>query len=56
MALGLDLGDDENRLNPTWVAAVGALLDEVVRKIVGWLPGSRSVEEAMAPFEAVSTS
>ncbi len=26
----LDLGDDENRFNPTWVEAVGALLDEVV--------------------------
>lgn len=25
----LDLGDDENRFNPTWLAAVGALLDEV---------------------------
>ena len=28
--LVLDLGDDENRLNPTWVGAVTALLDEVV--------------------------
>ena len=25
----LDLGDDENRFDPTWVGAVGALLDEV---------------------------
>lgn len=25
----LDLGDDENRFNPPWLAAVGALLDEV---------------------------
>jgi enoyl-CoA hydratase/carnithine racemase len=25
----LNLGDDENRFNPTWVAAVGAALDEV---------------------------
>ena len=25
----LDLGDDENRFNPPWVASVGALLDEV---------------------------
>jgi len=28
--LVLDLGDDENRFNPTWVGAVTALLDEVV--------------------------
>jgi enoyl-CoA hydratase/carnithine racemase len=27
--LVLDLGDDENRFNPTWVASVNALLDEV---------------------------
>jgi len=27
--LVLDLGDDENRFNPTWVGAVTALLDEV---------------------------
>lgn len=27
--LVLDLGDDENRFNPTWVGAVSALLDEV---------------------------
>ena len=27
--LVLDLGDDENRFNPEWVGAVGALLDEV---------------------------
>ena len=26
----LDLGDDENRFNPTWVSQVDALLDEVV--------------------------
>ena len=26
----LDLGDDENRFNPTWVGAVTALLDEVI--------------------------
>ena len=26
----LDLGDDENRFNPTWVGEVDALLDEVV--------------------------
>ncbi|MGI9174262.1 MAG: 4-hydroxy-3-methylbut-2-enyl diphosphate reductase, partial [Rhodothermales bacterium] len=29
-----------------------ALLDEVLRKIVGWFPAARSVEEALAPFEA----
>ena len=29
-----------------------ALLDEVLRKIVGWFPEARSVEEALAPFEA----
>ena len=29
-----------------------ALLDEVVRKIVGWMPGARTVEDVVAPFEA----
>ncbi|HEY7962074.1 MAG TPA: enoyl-CoA hydratase-related protein [Solirubrobacteraceae bacterium] len=29
----LDLGDDENRFNPGWVAAVNALLDEVQEEV-----------------------
>ncbi len=31
-----------------------ALLDEVIRTLTDWFPGCRTVEEALAPFEAVA--
>ncbi|MEL7169288.1 MAG: 4-hydroxy-3-methylbut-2-enyl diphosphate reductase, partial [Bacteroidota bacterium] len=50
--LPLDFGRPFDILLTAGASCPDALLDGVIRKVVGWFEAARSVEDALAPFEA----